>query len=275
MTRIGRTAVFLLCGIVLAGAAGAAAGPSNRRSAVLPDLRPLPPEEVLGPATRLMFTTAVDAPLVVDGCFLDERIRKGAERCLRFDAIVGNVGAGAFELAYLVDKDRGMSAFQRVFNTDGSFADRYAIRSEFHPTHAHFHVRDFYLARLWRADADGARLGEAPVARGDKSGFCPQDSDSVEGNTSEQRHYTCIVDGPDGTRLQVVGISAGWKDVYPAELPDQFVEISGVPDGSYVLEIELDPNDVFVEADETNNTVCTFITLAGSEAGILSPEVAC
>ena len=57
--------------------------------------------------------------------------------------------------------------------------------------------------------------------------------------------------------------------------PDQFVEITGVPDGRYVLEIEIDPNDVFVEANDTNNSVCTVLQLTGTEASIIEPSVFC
>lgn len=271
---IGTTAFVALC---LAASGSAIAGSAPRPVRALPDLVAVPPEGVSGPTTTFMFPLpSVDAPVVVDGCYADERVRKGAERCLRFDGIVGNTGEGAFEIAYVHRKGDGISAVQRVFYEDGTFADRFAIPSEFHPTHAHFHVKDFYVARLWQTDHTGRRLGSRPVARGDKSGFCPQDSDPLEANGSPQQpHYTCMVDGPDGTRLQVVGISAGWRDVYPYELPDQYVEITDVPDGRYVLEIELDPDDVFVEEDDSNNTVCTVVQLARSEASIVEPSVPC
>ena len=88
------------------------------------------------------------------------------------------------------------------------------------------------------------------------------------GPTSPDR-YSCLMDqepsaGPGS--LQVVGISAGWMDIYGAALPDQFVEITGVPDGTYVLEIELDPNNVFKESVETDNKVCTLLELRGTDA---------
>ncbi len=257
-----------------ATAAGIAQG-AARPARTLPDLVALPPEEVSGPVTTVMYSAAVDAPVVVDGCYADERVRKSAKRCLRFDGIVGNTGHGPFELAYMFRKYEAVSAVQRVYNADGTFSDRFAIESEFHPTHAHFHVKDFYVVRLWQADAAGRRLGTEPIARGDKSGFCPQDSGPVEGDDSSGRRYTCILDGPDGSRLQVVGISAGWRDVYPFDLPDQFVEVTGVPDGRYVLEIEIDPNDVFVESDDANNRVCTLISLDGMDAAIVEPRVPC
>lgn len=246
-----------------------------RSPRAFPDLVALPPKEVSGPVTGFMMTLGVDAPMVVEGCFLDERVRKGAERCLRFDGIVGNVGDGAFELAYMFNKNHVVAAIQRVFNQDGTYGDRFAIGSEFHPTHAHFHVKDFYIARLWQADETGRRMGNEPVARGDKNGFCPQDSEHTEGDEAARGHYACFALVPDGSRVQVVGISAGWADVYGYELPDQFVEITGVPDGRYVLEIEIDPNDVFVEKNETNNSVCTVLQLTGTDAEIVEPKVPC
>ena len=270
-----RAFVALLVALAWAGAVGSAgAAPAPR---VLPDLVPQPPLEVVGPTTGFSMGLGVDAPLLVDGCYPEERARKGAARCLRFDTIVGNVGEGAFELAYNFHKRVGVAAVQRIFRSDGSYADRFAVRSELHLTHGHFHVQDFYLARLWEAGPGGGRAGDSPVARGDKNGFCPEDSRPVGGAPDDgRRHYSCFTpDEPEQRGFQVVGISAGWEDVYGASLPDQFVEITGVPDGRYVLEIELDPHDVFVEADDTNNRVCTLVELQRFEATIVEPAVPC
>lgn len=270
-----RALVALLVALALAGSVGTAG--AARPPRVLPDLVPQPPERLIGPSTGFSLGLGVDAPLLVDGCYPEERVRKGAARCLRFDTIVGNPGAGAFELAYGVDRREAVAAIQRIYRSDGSYGDRFAVRSELHPTHAHFHVQDFYLSRLWKAGPNGERVGGTPVAFGDKNGFCPEDSQPIEGEYDFRgRHYSCFTpDEPDQRGFQVVGISAGWEDVYGASLPDQFVEITGVPDGRYVLEIELDPHNVFVEADESNNSVCTLVALEGVEAQIVEPTVLC
>lgn len=272
--RSSRAAHALLALLAALVPAGAAAAPEQH---VLPDLVPQAPHDVIGPATNFSIGLGVDAPVIVDGCYPEERVRKGAARCLRFDTIVGNTGAGPFEVAYAIRKGKGVSAIQRIYRSNGSYRDRFAVRSELHPTHGHFHVQDFYLARLWKAGPRGERLGDGPVARGDKNGFCPEDSEQVgDGPDDERRHYSCFTpDEPDQRGFQVVGISAGWQDVYSASLPDQFVEITGVPDGSYVLEIELDPHDVFVEADDSNNTICVLVTLEGFDAEIVTPSVPC
>ena len=272
-----RSIVVALLLLTCIPAIGSAAAKARVRS-LAPDLAPLAPVDVLGPQTGFEMTLGVDAPVMIDGCFPDERVRKAAERCLRFDGIVANLGAGPLEVAYGPDPSRSdISAFQRIFNSDGTFKDRFATNSEFHPTHAHFHIKDFYVARLWRSSARGGKFGSEPISRGDKNGFCPEDSAPVDSEApGGGGNYSCFTEGErSGPETnQIVGISAGWMDIYRYGLPDQFVEISGVSDGYYALEIELDPNNVFREANETNNEVCVVLTLEGTTAE-LEPSLTC
>lgn len=273
-----RASIRGISGLVLVlacvGPAFGSVDPAVRR--LPPDLRPLPPLNVSGPTTEFMVPLGVDAPLLVDGCFIDERVRKGAQRCLRFDGIVGNYGKGPLELAYSIDGSTAI-ATQRIFNSDGTFQDRFATKSEFHPTHAHFHVQDFYIARLWESTAQGGKLGKEPVSTGDKNGFCPEDSRPLQDEDTTSGWYSCFTEGErdESAALQIVGISAGWQDIYGYSLPDQYVEITDVPDGYYALELELDPNDVFDEARERNNTVCVVLELKGATAELLDPSITC
>ena len=261
-------ALLGLCAAALVGTGSAGA---KQARTLLPNLQPVAASEIIGPETSITPTFGLDAPVIVEGCFTDERVRKGASRCLRYDGKVANVGHGPLELHYVADAHTGLaSAHQRLFKSDGTYRDRFATESEFHPTHAHFHVRDFYIARLWAASKKGRKTGDQPVAVGDKNGFCPEDSAYFGGpGHSSPDRYSCFSDQEPGAgagSLQVVGISAGWMDIYTATLPDQFVEITGVPDGAYVLEIELDPNNVFKESVETDNKACTLLRLEGTGA---------
>ena len=255
----------------------APASPMPEPALLAPDLRPLVPEEVVGPQTQFANTLGADAPVMIDGCFTDERIRKGAQRCLRFDGIVANFGTGPLELAYGPSvSGQPMIARQRLFYSDGSFTDRDATRTEYHPTHLHFHIEDFYIAELWKVSKRGRLRGVKPVTSSDKNGFCPEDSESIEEDALDQRHYSCFTEDERGFGAhQVVGISAGWKDIYSWNLPDQFVEISGVADGLYALTLNLDPNDVFVESDEDNNSVCVVLRLQGTNATLVDPLQTC
>lgn len=261
---------FCLASLVLVGLI--APGRAKAPAPLLPNLVPLTPSTVVGPFTGALdsFGYAYPAPVVVEGCLPDETVRNGARRCLRYDTAAANRGRGPLEIAYRFEPP-ATNAYQVVHRSDGSTVDRFAVASEFHPTHAHFHFESFYVTRLWRY-ADGRRAGSKPVTTGSKSGFCPEDT----GGGAGDRRYGCLTDyrmGPAGPE-QVVGISAGWYDTYRVHLPDQYVEITGVPDGRYVLEVELDPDDNVRESNERDNVVCVLIALDGDDASLDRP-VAC
>lgn len=104
---------------------------------------------------------------------------------------------------------------------------------EFSPAHGHYHVTGYAEYRL--VDGSGT------VATGHKQAFCLMDSiPMVEG-----------VDGKYDCGNQ--GITAGWADVYGRWLDCQWVDITGLPSGTYTLEVEVNPELRFEELDTTNN----------------------
>jgi hypothetical protein len=265
-----RAAVAVLSFLVVALATGApvhAASPTARSGDLLPNLVPLVPTQLHPPRTDVLpFSTTTLAPVVIDGCLAEEIVRTGALRCLRFDTRIANVGPGPLEVAYTVDGP-DVRALQRIYRRDGSFRERRAAGSEFHATHTHFHIKDFYVSRLWRLAAGGERVGAKPLARTLKNGFCPEDSSNYGGG---EARYGCRSDLEYGNGVrQIVGISSGWMDIYGYNLPDQFLEVSEVKPGRYLLEITIDPNDNFRESDELDNSVCAEIKLSADEASVL------
>ena len=255
--------LLLLIGTATVSTAAGAAKPSN--PLVLPNLMPLAPKHIVGPVTGQLelgwFTNPV--PVLVEGCFPEETARSGARRCLRFDTHVANAGAGPLEVAYVV-RGSGTRALQHIYLEDGSFKVREATASDFHATHAHFHIDDFYVSRLWAAE-EGRVEGDEPVAMTTKNGFCPEDTEAFESGSPP--YYRCMLDNrTEGGPHQIVGISSGYMDTYGYALPDQYVEITGVEDGEYILQITLDPNNDFSESSETDNSICLGISLAGDAA---------
>lgn len=253
-----KTLVSCCLGLVVVLGLGAPGGAKSPKP-LLPNLTPLPPATLVGPMTGALdsFGYAYPAPVVVNGCLPDETARNGALRCLRFETAVANTGQGPLEIAYRVEPP-ATNAYQVIHHAGGTTSDRFAVASEFHPTHAHFHFKDFYVTRLWKYGTARSK----PVTSGSKSGFCPEDSGGA------QRNYSCLTEyrmGPAGPE-QVVGISAGSYDTYRVHLPDQYLEITDVPDGRYVLEIELDPDDHVAETNERDNKVCVVIRLTGDDA---------
>jgi hypothetical protein len=106
----------------------------------------------------------------------------------------------------------------------------------FSPCHGHIHfTADWVAYRL--LDSSGTE-----VAFGHKQGFCIED-----------------VLGPDGEPIprnsprfncEYMGIRASFADVYPRTVPGQWIDVTGVPAGEYVLEIEINPSGD-VRFDET------------------------
>ncbi len=131
---------------------------------------------------------------------------------------------------------------------------------EFHPSHDHYHYQQFAQARLWNADKHGKRLGSAPVRTGQKVSFCIIDViiDAWTEDGDIPRNYRvprCLEPTEfDETFSYIVsGITRGWADTYNWFLPDQYIEVSGLPDGHYVIESIADPENGILELDESNN----------------------
>ena len=225
---------------------------------------------------------ATGAYFVPDGageaasCYPEEMAEQGARRCLRFDQGAGNRGDGPFELRYVMTRPGDPQLRQRIYRSDGSYRDHIADSWEFHPTHAHFHYKSFMSSRLWAADAAGRRLGAAPARAGHKNGFCLIDVDNIafgsKGDAAKTYNFprcNAPTDVDAAGAHMTNGVSVGWADVYPWFLADQYIEISGLADGYYLLESMVDPDDRIIETDETDNISQTLIRLSGDRAEVV------
>lgn len=259
----------------------------ERLPAVEP-VRPLRPNLVSLQARNIRFAIGAylfDPELPAtesSSCYPEEIIEQGARRCLRFDQIIANLGQGPLELHYRLNgiaTDRQLR--QRIYRSNGSFSDRLADNYEFHPTHAHFHYKGFAQSRLWASDSSGQKLGAGPVRVGRKNGFCAIDIANVwwgrKGDAGRNYYFpNChLPENGAGEPALRQGISVGWADVYNWYLAGQYIEVSGLADGYYLLETEADPNDTLVEGDETDNTSTTLIQLCGNRAEVVGREPPC
>lgn len=235
---------------------------------LLPNLVPL--------STRTVATGGVTS------CQPLEIVEQGARRCLRFDQSIANFGQGPFELRYGIETLLDTQELrQRIYRSDGTTRDRLADHYEFHAAHAHFHYKSFGLTRLWVSDIDGGRLGDAPERSGRKNGFCVVDIENQWAGRPEsvdEPQYSdpqCHVPSDVSSGVEMVqGISRGWADIYAAHLEGQYVEITGIPDGFYLLETIADPDNTVEETNERDNSVFTHIQLCndGNFVQLYPPE---
>jgi subtilase family serine protease len=63
--------------------------------------------------------------------------------------------------------------------------------------------------------------------------------------------------------------------VYNWFLPDQYIEVSGVPDGYYLLETIADADELVLEASEYNNRVTALIRICRDAAEIVGEQQSC
>jgi hypothetical protein len=212
-------------------------------------------------------------------CFLSEMVEDGAETCLRFDQIIANRGEGPVEIAWDVPTgstpDADAPPFpvsQRIYESDGAFTDRPGGTVSYHAVHGHYHYSSFANALLWRSDRRGAKLGNTPLKASHKVSFCMADiriDAWGEKGDGPRKYYApdCLFpSASDGVTDQYrQGINNGWADVYDWYIPDQYIEVTGVPSGYYRLEFCADPFNEIEEEREDNNCVVNHIRLSGME----------
>jgi hypothetical protein len=266
--------------VLLAGVPGAAAGAASGPRQLLPNLVALPTNAVYvgGPAS---YATNPSGDAVV-GCQPSEVANDTPtpQRCLRFETHAANTGRGALEMHYRADQlatTRGV--VQRVYAADGTYRDADAGTYVLDPTHGHFHYTDFAVASLWRSDAKGRRLDRAPVRSGSKAGFCLEDvypyrQGGTATYTAPRACYPTNVT-TSGEVSQVNGVSPGWVDVYDMSIPHQYIEISGVADGYYLLRIAIDPEHRLREQTSADNAVWQRIRLCGDRADLVGRTFTC
>jgi len=153
----------------------------------------------------------------VEGCIVKTGIRK----LLRVDVGLANVGKSDLVIGDPRD---------HIAAGDGLFV--------WSPCHQHYHMKTMVKYRI-------LNLNFMPVTKGRKQAFCLRDNYRYTSTAGESSGFTCLYQG----------ITAGWEDVYDKSLACQYVDITGVPPGTYYLQVTVNPLQVFPETSYLNNTV--------------------
>ena len=193
-------------------------------------------------------------------------VQEGDTYRLTFASAVDNVGRGALlVVGERPDRaERVMEVHQLVRSSDGSTRERLAdgeiryVRSE---GHAHWHLLDFERYELRRAE-DGELV--QPDA---KTGFCLGDryetsTDVQLENEPAEAVWTeeCGRRRP-GLLTMSEGISPGYGDDYEPALESQFLDVTSVPPGRYLLVHRANPDRTLEESDYANNASSVLIQL--------------
>jgi hypothetical protein len=205
---------------------------------------------------------------------------RGPRTLLTFDTAVENYGAGplivrASQPSSGAISSTFMPAWQVVARSDGR-RERVggAMRIVYVEGggHSHWHLEDFQRFEL-------RTVSGTPLRRDRKTGFCLGDrydaSPSVRMAGEPARSVyraRCGLNQPGRSSL-TQGISVGFGDRYPARLEGQFVNITGLATGRYVLVLTVDPEGRMLDMHEDNDTSSVLVKIvrgARTRARILS-----
>ncbi|XP_008274029.1 protein-lysine 6-oxidase-like [Stegastes partitus] len=118
---------------------------------------------------------------------------------------------------------------------------------DWHSCHQHYHSMDAFS----NYDLLDVITGRK-VAEGHKASFCLEDTGCDPGI---RRRYACT--------SHTQGLSPGCHDIYAANIDCQWIDITDVPPGNYILKVTVNPNLHVLESDFTNNIVRCDITYTG------------
>ncbi|XP_010560003.1 PREDICTED: LOW QUALITY PROTEIN: protein-lysine 6-oxidase [Haliaeetus leucocephalus] len=141
---------------------------------------------------------------------------------------------------------------QRVKNqgTSDFLPSRPRYSWEWHSCHQHYHSMDEF-SHYDLLDASSHRK----VAEGHKASFCLEDTSCDYGY---YRRYACTA--------HTQGLSPGCYDTYNADIDCQWIDITDVKPGNYILKVSVNPSYLVPESDYSNNIVRCDIRYTGHHA---------
>lgn len=158
---------------------------------------------------------APDSCTVYEGCVNGT----GWRVLLRFTAEIQNVGTANMEIG------------------DPKISNDF----EFSSCHGHYHFKE-------AADYVLRNLDRTVAADGHKQAFCFADLKRISGWSTPSSYPFS-----DENCNRNMGLSVGWADVYGSNLDCQFIDVTDVPSGQYLLEVSVNPGDYLQESNFENN----------------------
>jgi lysyl oxidase len=205
---------------------------------------------------------------------------------LGFTSIVGNVGAGPFEMRGIgPGGGQDMTAYQWIYQSSGPPQQGPEIGAVHYETelanHNHWHFQPFDDYQL--RSLDGSQ-----VWSDQKEGFCLINTFQVPDGSvlagpagsagdypihdQSDPAYFCYRDHPEATAI-TEGISVGWEDEYTAFRGGQDVDLTGVPAGRYYLVQKVNSNGSIQELDQSNDAWSAAVDLSWPNGPAAMPAV--
>ena len=203
-------------------------------------------------------------------------------RLLRFTTIMLNVGKGPLEIRGHRDcvstvECPTMTTVQRIRLQNGDWKvvpSTGKMKYEVGDHHHHWHVIGMERYDLFDVQDAG---GGTPL-RGHKFGFCFFDLarwENLPGSPSrgvyveepEPPNPGCGTPSSLSTR---VGLSVGWGDIYPWNFAGQYIDVTNLPNGRYLVCATANPKGRYRELHDWNNQAWARIRITGGSLTVLA-----
>ena len=126
---------------------------------------------------------------------------------------------------------------------------------EYHACHRHYHSHESF------SSYELYHLNGVEASEGHKASFCLEDSSCPRGSET----YKCY--------RGVQGVSVGCGDLYARSIDCQWIDITHVRDGSYILRLHVNPGQKPEESEYGNNIANCGITISGTNLLVSSCSI--
>jgi hypothetical protein len=194
------------------------------------------------------------------------------DRQLQYTHVTWDAGAGPFEIDPTYNSSTGTASFvQAIYNSpspgvwDFDHSVPLAVTGVFKPPFDYrFPLTSFTLSKLNAAGSAGSVVAASP-----KTDYCIT-ADAFVGGVPNSPKTTFIPQSNCTSPTKALGWSVGWGDEYDQTDDGQPIDLTGVPNGTYILEGMADPEHVLTESNPGNNIVDTKLQINGNAVTVLS-----
>jgi Bacterial Ig domain/Lysyl oxidase len=194
------------------------------------------------------------------------------DRQLQFTHITWDAGTGPFEIDPAYNATTGIAGFtQAIYNSPSPGVWRFGHSVPLGtagvfdpPTDYRFPLTSFTLNRVNPDGSVGPMVTTSP-----KTDYCIT-GDTYVGGVPNTPNQTFIPQDNCADPTKPLGWSVGWGDEYDQTDDGQPIDLSGIPDGTYILQGIVDPEHVLTESNPDNNVVDTKLRITGNTVAVLS-----
>jgi hypothetical protein len=175
------------------------------------------PDFTVDPQRFVSQMEIVDRLFETGDCELEEGTvgGPGYRRLLRFDTVIINAGDG-----------------DQLVGDPTDPTGSYYANFEFAQCHGHHHNKGFSDYKL-------LNLNGTVATPGHKQAFCLEDNLRYSNDTGKRQFVTCSYQG----------VSSGYGDWYFKQLSGQWIDITGIREGDYIVQVTVKAIDLFDEGE--------------------------